>query len=227
MTSVIRIENLQRTFMDGSGNEIQVLKGVNGDFKSDQTVSIAGSSGSGKSTLLQLLGGLDQPTAGKVFYNEDNIYQYDSDKLANWRNGNIGFVFQSHHLLPDFSALENAMIPGLIKGLSKQESTTVAEKLLAQVGLAKRMYHKPSQLSGGEQQRVAIARALANSPDIILADEPTGNLDAKTGDKIGVILKQVCREQKATLIMVTHNQQLASEMDIQLILKDGKLTSQP
>ncbi len=223
MTTVIRIDKLCRNFLDGSGNELKVLKGVSTEFDADQTVSIVGSSGSGKSTLLQLLGGLDRPTAGKVLYNNKNIYEYDSNTLANWRNENIGFVFQSHHLLPDFSALENTMLPGMIAGLTRQESSKKAKNLLEQVGLEGRMTHKPSQLSGGEQQRVAIARALVNSPGIILADEPTGNLDSKTGGKIGVILKQICHEQKATLILVTHNIQLAEEMDLKLMLKNGIL----
>ncbi|MBU2514883.1 ABC transporter ATP-binding protein [bacterium] len=223
MTTVIRIEKLCKNYLDGSGKELKVLKGVSTEFDSDQTVSIVGSSGSGKSTLLQLLGGLDRPTSGKVFYNNKNIYEYDSNTLANWRNENIGFIFQSHHLLPDFSALENTMLPGMIAGLSKQESSRIAKRLLSQVGLAERMSHKPNQLSGGEQQRVAIARALVNSPDIILADEPTGNLDSQTGEKIGAILNQICHEQKATLIMVTHNLQLANKMDFRLMLKNGTL----
>jgi lipoprotein-releasing system ATP-binding protein len=223
MSVVIKTKNLYRSFRDGSGNEIQVLKGIDAEFSADQTVSIIGSSGSGKSTLLHLLGGLDHPTSGEVFFKGQNIYEFDSDTLASWRCKNVGFVFQSHHLLPDFTALENVMLPGLIAGMSKQQSIAKAEILLKQVGLNDRATHKPGQLSGGEQQRIAIARALLNSPDVILADEPTGNLDIQTGRKIGTILRQVCHEHQATLIMVTHNLQLAKETDLQLILKDGVL----
>lgn len=224
MSVTITIDKLCRYFKDGSGNEIQVLKGISMSFKPNQTVSIVGSSGSGKSTLLHLLGGLDHPTSGVVKYNDQSIFDLDSDTLSQWRCKNIGFVFQSHHLLPDFDAKENVMIPGLIEGLQKEEVQSKAETLLKQVGLLDRATHKPSQLSGGEQQRIAIARALLNSPDIILADEPTGNLDGKTGGRIGGLLREITREQGATLILVTHNLQLAKEADKQLTLKDGLLT---
>ncbi len=223
MSTVIQIKNLCRYFEDGSGNEIQVLKGIEAEFISNQTVSIVGSSGSGKSTLLHLLGGLDHPTTGEIYFNGENIFDFDTDRLSSWRCDNVGFVFQAHHLLPDFSALENIMIPGLIAGLAKQPSIKKAESLLDQVGLKDRASHKPGQLSGGEQQRIAIARALLNSPDIILADEPTGNLDGKTGEKIASLLQQVCRDQNATLILVTHNIQLAQAADLQLTLKEGIL----
>ncbi len=223
MSAVIQIKNLCRYYKDGSGKEIQVLKGIEAEFQSDQTVSIVGSSGSGKSTFLHLLGGLDHPTSGEVRFDGENIFNFETNKLSTWRCDNVGFVFQSHHLLPDFTALENIMIPGLIAGLSKQQSQNKAEELLIQVGLKERASHKPGQLSGGEQQRVAIARALLNSPDIILADEPTGNLDIATGKKIASVLHQVCHDQNATLILVTHNLQLAQEADLQLTLKDGVL----
>ncbi len=223
MSTVIQIKNLCRYFEDGSGNEIQVLKGIEAEFLSDQTVSIIGSSGSGKSTLLHLLGGLDHPTTGEIRFNGENIFDFETDRLSSWRCKNVGFVFQSHHLLPDFTALENIMIPGLIAGLTKQTALKKAEVLLEQVGLKDRATHKPGQLSGGEQQRVAIARALTNSPDIILADEPTGNLDSRTGEKISSLLQQVCHDQNATLILVTHNIQLAQAADIQMTLKEGIL----
>ena len=223
MTIVLRVEQLKRSFKDGSGNEITVLTGIDASFRKDQTVSIVGSSGSGKSTLLHLMGGLDHPSSGKVLFKEQDIFSYTTDTLSNWRNQNIGFVFQSHHLLPDFTALENIMLPGMIAGLSQGQSRKRAEELLSEVGLNDRATHKPGQLSGGEQQRIAIVRALVNSPDIILADEPTGNLDTKTGERIGTLLKEICHAQQATLIMVTHNLQLAAEMDIQLILSNGVL----
>ena len=223
MSTVIQIKNLCRYFEDGSGNEIQVLKGIEAEFLSDQTVSIVGSSGSGKSTLLHLLGGLDHPTTGEIHFNGENIFDFDTDRLSSWRCKNVGFVFQSHHLLPDFTALENIMIPGLIEGQTRQKALEKAESLLEQVGLKDRATHKPGQLSGGEQQRVAIARALLNSPDIILADEPTGNLDSKTGEKIASLLQQVCHDQNATLFLVTHNIQLAQGADLQLTLREGIL----
>ncbi len=226
MTAIIEIENLCRSFIDGSGNELNVLKDVNASFEENQTISIVGTSGSGKSTLLNLLGGLDHPTSGTIRYKGEDINRFDSNKLAEWRNDNIGFVFQSHHLLPDFNALENTMLPGMIAGKSKQECEKLAKSLLDQVGLSERITHKPSQLSGGEQQRVAIARSLLNNPKIILADEPTGNLDSQTGIKIGAVLNEVCDNQKATLILVTHNLQLASEMNRQLRLNNGELITE-
>ncbi len=225
MSAVIRIEKLCRSFLDGSGGELQILNGVEAEIKAKQTLSVVGSSGSGKSTLLHLIGGLDHPTSGTVYFNDKDIYKYDSDALSNWRNKNVGFVFQSHHLLPDFTALENVLIPGLIAGMSKTKASNRAKELLNQVDLIDRKDHKPSQLSGGEQQRIAIARALLNTPDIILADEPTGNLDQKTGKKVSSILRQACLEQRAALIMVTHNLQLAGEMDKQMVLKDGILNT--
>jgi len=223
MNSIIRIEKLVKHFLDGGGEKLEILTGVTGEFYTNQTISIVGRSGSGKSTLLHLLGGLDHPTGGNVFFKNENIFGFDPEKLSNWRNQNIGFVFQSHHLMPDFTALENVMIPAMVAGQSKQASQNRATDLLAQVELSDRSDHKPGQLSGGEQQRVAIARALVNSPEVILADEPTGNLDIKTGDKIGLLLQKICREQNATLIIVTHNIQLAASMDSQYRLSDGIL----
>lgn len=223
MSVTIQIKKLHRYFYDGSGKEIQVLKGIEATFQPQQTVSIVGSSGSGKSTLLHLLGGLDHPTSGSVYFNDEDIFQFNADTLSRWRCENIGFVFQSHHLLPDFSALENVMIPGMIAGLAREQAQKKAEDLLDQVGLSNRSSHKPSQLSGGEQQRIAIARALLNSPDIILADEPTGNLDQKTGEYINTVLNEITRTNQATLILVTHNLQIAKEANLQLTLKDGKL----
>ncbi len=225
MSTVIRIENIHRSFLDGSGNELHVLSGISAEVRENQTLSIVGSSGSGKSTLLHLIGGLDRPTSGRILFQGDNIFDFDSDALSTWRNRNVGFVFQSHHLLPDFTALENVLLPGMIAGMSKSEATKRAEELLDQVDLMKRKSHKPGQLSGGEQQRIAIARALLNSPDIILADEPTGNLDQKTGTRVSTVLKEACRNQGASLIMVTHNLVLAGEMDLQMVLKDGMLKS--
>ena len=225
MSEIIRIENLVKHFLDGSGKRLEILNGIHGTISVNQTVSIVGRSGSGKSTLLQLLGGLDRPTEGKVYFKNENIFEFDPEKLSNWRNRHIGFVFQSHHLMPDFTALENVMIPSMVAGNTKQKSERRAAEILSQVGLDDRCDHKPGQLSGGEQQRVAIARALVNSPEVILTDEPTGNLDIKTGDKIGILLQNICREQNTTLIIVTHNLQLAASMDSQYKLSDGKMVS--
>ncbi|MDH5559478.1 MAG: ABC transporter ATP-binding protein [Deltaproteobacteria bacterium] len=225
MSSFLNVVNLTKNFLDGSGNELKILQGISMNFPKNKTHSIVGSSGSGKSTLLNIIGGLDHPTSGKVFFKEEDIFAFQGNKLANWRNTKVGFVFQAHHLLNDFSALENVMIPGLIKGLSKAECENKAKRLLSQVSLKDRENHKPGQLSGGEQQRVAIARALLNSPEAILADEPTGNLDLDTGKIVIKVLKNVAREQNATLILVTHNPEIAASMEIRLQLDKGHLVA--
>lgn len=224
METIIAIEKLSKHFIDGNGHGLEILKEIDYKFPKNTSISIVGSSGSGKSTLLNLMGGLDHPTSGKVLFLGENINLYDSDTLSNWRNRHIGFIFQAHHLLPDFTALENVSIPAMIAGASRQQYLKKAEMLLDQVGLHERLFHKPSQLSGGEQQRVAIARALINSPSMIFADEPTGNLDNKTGESVGSLLQEICRSQKTTLIVVTHNARLASSMDCKLRLFDGKLS---
>ena len=224
METIIAIEALSKYFLDGNDCKLEILKEISCEFRRGESVSIVGSSGSGKSTLLNLLGGLDHPTSGEVRFLGENINGFDSDALSNWRNRHIGFIFQAHHLLPDFSALENVLIPGMIAGSSRQQCTDRASELLKQVGLADRSTHKPSQLSGGEQQRVAIARALINAPTLILADEPTGNLDNKTGEAVGELLQQICDEQQTTLIVVTHNSSLAASMKCRLRLFDGKLS---
>ncbi len=224
METIIAIEKLSKHFIDGNGYGLEILNGIDYEFPKKTSVSIVGSSGSGKSTLLNLMGGLDQPTSGKVTFLGENINQFDSDTLSDWRNRHIGFIFQAHHLLPDFTALENVSIPAMIAGSSRQQYLKKAEMLLDQVGLKERLTHKPSQLSGGEQQRVAIARALINSPSMIFADEPTGNLDNKTGESVGSLLQEICRSQETTLIVVTHNAGLATSMDCKLRLFDGKLS---
>lgn len=224
METIIALEKLSKHFIDGNNCELEILKEISCEFRRSESVSIVGSSGSGKSTLLNLLGGLDHPTSGEVRFLGEDIHCFDSDALSNWRNRHVGFIFQAHHLLPDFTALENVLIPGLIAGASRQKCIDRASELLSQVELADRMSHKPSQLSGGEQQRVAIARALINAPTLILADEPTGNLDNKTGESVGVLLQKICNEQQTTLIVVTHNSSLADSMECRLRLFDGKLT---
>jgi lipoprotein-releasing system ATP-binding protein len=222
--AIIAIEKLSKHYIDGNGCKLEILKGIDYEFCKSESVSIVGSSGSGKSTLLNLLGGLDRPTSGEVRFLGGNINDFSSDALSDWRNRHIGFIFQAHHLMPDFSALENVLIPAMIAGSSRQQITGRAERLLDQVGLSDRASHKPSQLSGGEQQRVAIARALINAPSLILADEPTGNLDNKTGEAVGNLLQNICSERQATLIIVTHNTGLAVSMDCRLRLFDGKLS---
>jgi len=224
METIIAIEKLSKHFIDGNGQGLEILNEIDYKFPRNASISIVGSSGSGKSTLLNLMGGLDRPTSGKVSFLGENINQYDSDTLSDWRNRHIGFIFQAHHLLPDFTALENVTIPAMIAGTSRQQYLKMAETLLDQVGLKARSTHKPSQLSGGEQQRVAIARALINSPSVIFADEPTGNLDNKTGESVGSLLREICLAQKTTLMVVTHNAGLATSMDCKLRLFNGKLS---
>ena len=207
-----------------SGNTVlDVLKHLNINVIKGEMVAIVGASGVGKSTLLHILGLLDSPTSGKIFYEGANVSGLKENEIARFRNEKIGFVFQFHHLLSEFSALENVMIPALIKGLKKQEARERAEAILNKVGLSERFEHKPGELSGGEQQRVAIARALVMKPAVIFADEPTGNLDQKTGESVFEILKKLNKERKETFIIVTHNQALAKQADRILELKDGRL----
>jgi lipoprotein-releasing system ATP-binding protein len=187
-------------------------------------LAIVGASGVGKSTLLHILGGLDHPTSGKVLYSETDIFRLDHDRIARFRNEHIGFVFQFHHLLPEFSALENVMMPALIRGTSRDAAAAAATSILTEVGLGGRIDHRPGELSGGEQQRVAVARALMLSPDAVLADEPTGNLDTHTGEAIHELLQKINKERGITFIIVTHNDKLAVRADRVLRMADGKLT---
>ena len=223
MDEILKTELLGKDYVDGSGRILQVLNGIDFSFPRGESISIMGRSGSGKSTLLHLLGGLDRPTRGKIFFRGDDLSLFTGDQLANWRNQHIGFVFQAHHLLPDFTALENILIPTKIAEDQQKNTKEKAEGLLDMVGLKERADHRPGQLSGGEQQRVAIARAMVNSPDILFADEPTGNLDMQTGNLVNQLLRDVCKKKKITLIIVTHNLQLAETMDRNLKLIDGKL----
>ena len=186
-------------------------------------LAIEGASGAGKSTLLHILGTLDRPSDGQVFFQGQDLFARSNAELAQLRNREVGFVFQFHHLLPEFSALENTMMPGLIQGMSPRTAGKEAEKILSQLGLEDRLHHKPGQLSGGEQQRVAVARALMLKPKVILADEPTGNLDTQTGEEVHNLLAKINREQGITLIMVTHNPMLASRLNRRVRLADGWL----
>jgi len=186
-------------------------------------LAIEGASGAGKSTLLHILGALDRPTEGKVYFQDMDLFQRSEGELAEFRNRHLGFVFQFHHLLPEFSALENTMMPGLIQGVDRREASKNAEEILVQLGLGERVHHKPGELSGGEQQRVAVARALMMNPPVILADEPTGNLDTKTGEEVQNLMVEIGRQKGITIVVVTHNPALASRMNRRVILVDGKL----
>jgi len=186
-------------------------------------LAIEGMSGAGKSTLLHILGALDRPSGGKVFFQGADLFDHTNGELAEMRNRHIGFVFQFHHLLPEFSALENTMMPGFIQRMSQGQAEKEAEKILSQLGLRDRLQHKPGELSGGEQQRVALARALMLSPRVILADEPTGNLDTQTGEEVHNLLVKINREQKITIVIVTHNPLLADKMTRRIRLVDGRL----
>jgi len=218
---VIRVNDLKKTFIK-DGNHIEVLKGLNLEIRRGESLAMLGVSGAGKSTLIHILGALDHPTSGKVLFDDIDIFSWDDNKIAVFRNRKIGFVFQLHNLLPEFSALENTMMPALIHGLSRREAKQRAETLLQSVGLGHRFTHKSGELSGGEQQRVAVARALVMEPDILLADEPTGNLDTETGKKIEDILLELNISKKITLVVVTHNKSLADRMQKRVGLRDGR-----
>ncbi len=218
----IEIRNLGKTYTL-EGTRIEALKGINLEIHRGETLAILGSSGAGKSTLLHILGTLDHPTEGSFLYDGVNIFEWDEKKLADFRNRKVGFVFQFHHLLPEFSSLENTMMPALIAGMSWSEAGRRAEEILGEVGLTERLVHKPGELSGGEQQRVAVARALVMEPEMLLADEPTGNLDSETGTRIHEMLVNLNRKRGITLIVVTHNPSLAERMARCIGLRDGQI----
>ena len=204
-------------------HEIEVLKGINLKVLKGEFLSIIGASGVGKSTFLHLLGALDLPTSGEVIFEGKVIDQSNETALAEFRNKRVGFVFQFHHLLPEFTALENAAMPAMIQGISRKESFKMAKEMLEEVGLEKRLEHKPGELSGGEQQRVAVARALLLHPALILADEPTGNLDSRTSMEIFHLLRKINREKEVTFILVTHNEKIAVQGDRLLEMVDGMI----
>ncbi|WP_298732111.1 ABC transporter ATP-binding protein [uncultured Chitinophaga sp.] len=206
-------------------SNLQVLKGVDVSVSKGEIVTIVGSSGAGKSTLLHLLGTLDVPSSGEVWLGDTNLTALKGNALADFRNRHIGFIFQFHHLLPEFTALENVCIPGYIAGASNGKVQKRAEELLDTLGLKDRAGHKPNQLSGGEQQRVAVARALINNPDIVMADEPTGNLDSKNARELHQLFLELRDKLNQTFIIVTHNEELAPLSDRQLVMKDGKIIS--
>ena len=205
------------------GERVEVLKGVSLAVAVGELVSIAGPSGVGKSTLLHLLGGLERPTGGKISYGETNLAELTDLALARFRNRHAGFVFQFHHLLPEFSAVENVMLPLLIRRATPAAARERAAALLGRVGLSGRLRHRPGELSGGEQQRVAIARALVGEPAVLLADEPTGNLDSKTGEEVFELLRELNQETRLTCILITHNEELARRTDRVLRMLDGRM----
>lgn len=219
----LKARGLRRVFPRPRGGEISVLRGVDLRVDAGESVAIVGPSGSGKSTLLHILGGLDRPTAGTVSLFGAEISRLGDEELARVRNRQVGFVFQFHHLLRDFSALENAMVPQLIGGVDRERARRRARELLSQVGLAEREDHRPSRLSGGEQQRVAVARALANEPPLLLADEPSGDLDVDTSERLHDLLFQLVERHGTALVIVTHNERLARRADRILGLRDGVL----
>ena len=219
---MIRLENLSKSFIKDA-NKIEVLRGLNLEIKKGESLAVLGVSGAGKSTLIHILGTLDHPTEGHLFISGVDVFKWEEKKIALFRNSTIGFVFQFNNLLPEFDALENTMMPALIGGMSKREARGKALQLLTEVGLEHRIRHKPGELSGGEQQRVAIARSLVMDPEILLADEPTGNLDTETGKKIEDILINLNETKKITLVVVTHNKVLAERMSGRIGLRDGKI----
>ena len=215
---MIKAENIKKSY-----NGLDVLKGVSLEIKEGEIVSIVGSSGAGKSTLLQILGTLAQADSGKLKINNKTIKDLNTSKLSNFRNNEIGFIFQAHHLLPEFSALENVCIPSWINGTSKNLAKENATKLLIQLGLKYRIHHKPMELSGGEQQRVAVARALINNPSVIFADEPSGNLDTISAKSLHELFFELREKFNQTFVIVTHNRELAQMSDRMLEMKDGKI----
>lgn len=223
--SLMSCQQLTKTYRDGD-RELTVLNRVDIEIKPKEMLAIVGSSGSGKSTLLHLLGGLDKPSSGSVYFNEQDIFQWSQDQRADWRNQQLGFVYQFHHLLPEFDALENIMMPLLIGGMQKAEARERAANILALVGLPARASHRPAALSGGERQRVAIARALVTEPKLILADEPTGNLDASTAAAVYELMLALNQRLGTAFMLVTHDQTLAARLQRSLHLQQGQLVTE-
>ncbi len=219
---LLEVRGLVKSFPTGEG-VIEVLRGIDLAIETGESLAILGQSGIGKSTLLHILGTLDRPTAGSVLFRGEDVFDKSPDALAHFRNRSLGFVFQFHHLLPEFSALENTMMPGLVRGLTQDEIRGDAEEILRDVGLGDRLTHPVGKLSGGERQRVAVARALMMKPPLVLADEPTGNLDPQTGDQIGELLLDLNRTRSTTLIVVTHNERFASRLSRQATLSAGSV----
>ena len=222
MAAFVRIEGLAKTYLMAE-RRLEVLRGIDLEIAEGELVALTGPSGAGKSTFLHLLGTLDVPTRGRIRFDGEDVFERGEEGLASFRNETVGFVFQSHHLLPEFTALENAMMPGLIRRIPRGEARRHAAAMLERVGLGDRLEHRPGELSGGEQQRVALARALALSPRLLLADEPTGNLDPQTADGIHALLVELNRSLRITAVVVTHNERLAQALPRRLRLAEGRL----
>jgi lipoprotein-releasing system ATP-binding protein len=222
---LIEVKGLQKSYRKGK-LKTPILKGIHLNINRGESVAIIGASGAGKSTLLHIMGALDEPTVGKVYFEGQDIFQMSEDDRCRFRNRHLGFVFQFHHLLPEFTALENVMMPGLIAGRAPGELERTAKDLLAEVGLSHRFSHRPSELSGGESQRVALARALIMRPELLLADEPTGNLDSENGAMMIDLLKTMNRNFAVTLVVVTHDQKMAGIMGRVVEMRDGRIDNE-
>jgi len=220
----VELEGVTKVYVHG-GTRLNILKGIDLRLDAGEMVAVVGASGAGKSTLLHCLGTLDLPTTGRIAFNGQDVTQLSAADLASFRNREIGFVFQFHHLLPEFTALENVMMPALIKRIPPFEARNMARRILERVGLGHRLTHRPGELSGGEQQRVALARALVLEPALLLADEPTGNLDTKTGQEMHELFFDLNRERGMTMLVVTHNPELAALMPRVVHIVDGRLDS--
>jgi lipoprotein-releasing system ATP-binding protein len=219
---MIHAVDVYKSFPMG-GEALTVLKGIHLKIARGEMLAVVGASGAGKSTLLHILGTLDRPTSGTVFFDGQDLFQLADQKQAEFRNRKIGFVFQFHHLLPEFTALENVSLPAYIQSRPASEVAQEATALLKDVGLGHRMRHKPGELSGGEQQRVAVARALMQRPDVVLADEPTGNLDTHTGDDLFGLMRRLNRDRGITFVIVTHNEKLSAQADRIIHMEDGRI----
>ena len=220
----LQVDNLYKDYHEGSGDELHILQNINLSITEGKSIAIIGDSGSGKTTLLNILGGLDEPTSGSVSLNNQTFQSLNEKMKCRFRNQHLGFIYQFHHLLPEFTALENVSMPLLIAGESPVEAAKKSEKMLEAVGLAARIHHKPGELSGGERQRTAIARALIHQPNCVLADEPTGNLDKSNAKQVLDLILEMNQKIQTALVIVTHDPHIAAQMDITYLLEDGILT---
>lgn len=218
---ILEARNIKKWYSTGDRSKLEVLKGVSLSFTQGEVVAVVGQSGAGKSTLVHLFGLLDRPSEGEILFDEKNVTQYSDEQISKVRNENIGFVFQFHHLLPEFTALENVLMPSFIAGNSGKSHVDRAKTLLNDVGMSERAQHKPSEMSGGEQQRVAVARALMNSPKIVFADEPSGNLDAENAENLHSLLFSLRNKHNQSFVIVTHNKDLAQKADRIITLSNG------